>query len=106
MSPTKSSAENQGCPYADTDGDGIIDSEDECVLIPGVPENNGCPEIKEEEQEILNTAFKNLEFESGKDKITLSSYTSLVELANLLKLKPDWKLKITGFTDSVGKRRK
>lgn len=96
--------ENNGCPYADTDGDGVIDSEDACVLIIGVPENNGCPEIKQEEQEILNTAFNNLEFESGKDKIALSSYTSLVELANLLKLKPDWKLQIIGFTDSVGKR--
>ena len=97
-------AENGGCPYADTDGDGIVDSNDNCVLIPGVPENNGCPEIKEEEQEILNTAFKNLEFESGKNKIALSSYTSLVELANLLKAKPEWKLQITGHTDSVGKR--
>ena len=96
--------ENQGCPYTDSDGDGVIDRDDECVLIPGVPENNGCPEIKEEEQEILNTAFNNLEFESGKAKITLSSYTSLVELANLLKLKPDWKLHIVGHTDNVGQR--
>lgn len=97
-------AENLGCPYTDTDGDGIIDRDDECVLIPGVPENNGCPEIKEEEQEILNTAFTNLEFESGKAKIAMSSYTSLVELANLLKLKPDWKLHIVGHTDNVGQR--
>ena len=96
--------ENEGCPYADSDGDGIIDKEDDCILIPGVVENRGCPEIKEEEQEILNTAFSNLEFETGKSKIATSSYTSLVELANLLKAKPDWRLKISGHTDSVGKR--
>ena len=96
--------ENLGCPYTDSDGDGVIDLNDECVLIPGVVENKGCPEIKEEEQEILNTAFTNLEFESGKAKIALSSYTSMVELANLLKLKPDWKLHIVGHTDNVGNR--
>ncbi|NJN27246.1 MAG: OmpA family protein [Cyclobacteriaceae bacterium] len=95
-------AENNGCPYADSDGDGVIDAEDECVIVPGVPENNGCPVLEEEEQEILNTAFSNLEFESGKAKIATSSYSSLVELANLLKQKPDWKLQISGHTDAVG----
>ncbi len=97
--------ENNGCPYSDTDGDGVIDKEDKCPATPGVPENDGCPEIKEEEQEVLNTAFDNLEFESGKAVIKTSSYTSLVELANLLKEKPDWKLKLTGHTDNVGQRR-
>jgi outer membrane protein OmpA-like peptidoglycan-associated protein len=95
-------AENKGCPYSDSDGDGIIDAEDECVLVPGVPQNQGCPEIKEEEQEIINTAFSNLEFESGKSKIAASSFSSLEELANLLKTKPEWKLQITGHTDNVG----
>lgn len=28
---------------ADTDGDGVIDSEDECPDVAGVAENNGCP---------------------------------------------------------------
>ena len=28
----------------DTDGDGIYDYEDECPLIPGLPEFNGCPD--------------------------------------------------------------
>ncbi|MBT3588259.1 MAG: OmpA family protein [Flavobacteriaceae bacterium] len=28
----------------DTDGDGIYDYEDECPLIPGIPEFNGCPD--------------------------------------------------------------
>jgi OmpA-OmpF porin, OOP family len=27
----------------DTDGDGVLDSKDECVTIPGVAKNNGCP---------------------------------------------------------------
>lgn len=97
--------ENEGCPYTDTDGDGVLDKDDQCPNVVGIPENFGCPEIKEEEQEIINTAFENLEFESGKDVIRNSSFPSLVELAELLKKKPEWKLRIAGHTDNVGSER-
>ncbi|MEM9452889.1 MAG: OmpA family protein [Myxococcota bacterium] len=30
-------------PIPDTDGDGILDPDDECPTVPGVPEYNGCP---------------------------------------------------------------
>ena len=30
----------------DTDGDGIPDSEDNCPLVIGVTENNGCPWLR------------------------------------------------------------
>lgn len=95
-------AKNQGCPYIDTDGDGVLDKDDECVNIPGPVENKGCPVIEEAEQEIINTAFDNLEFESGKAVIKESSYASLEALAELLIKKSDWKLKIAGHTDSQG----
>jgi outer membrane protein OmpA-like peptidoglycan-associated protein len=32
-----------GCPIPDTDGDGILDTEDECKDVPGVAEYHGCP---------------------------------------------------------------
>jgi len=35
--------ENQGCPLNDRDGDGILDDDDECPDTPGVEEFNGCP---------------------------------------------------------------
>ena len=35
--------EYQGCPIPDTDGDGILDPDDKCVDVPGVPEYEGCP---------------------------------------------------------------
>ncbi|HJN54406.1 MAG TPA: OmpA family protein, partial [Flavobacteriaceae bacterium] len=35
-------AEFNGCP--DTDGDGIVDSEDDCPLVAGPAEHNGCPD--------------------------------------------------------------
>ncbi len=95
--------ENKGCPWQDTDGDGIADIHDKCPTIAGVAENDGCPLIKKEEQEVLNTAFSSLEFESGKSVIKQVSYASLDKLAALLLKKPDWKLQLSGHTDNVGK---
>jgi outer membrane protein OmpA-like peptidoglycan-associated protein len=36
-------AEYQGCPIPDTDGDGILDPDDECKDVIGVAEYKGCP---------------------------------------------------------------
>jgi len=99
---TPGPAENDGCPWPDTDGDGVPDHVDDCPRTPGPPENKGCPVIEEQEQEVLNTAFTNLEFETGKDVIKASSYASLDELAELLKRKENYRLRISGHTDNVG----
>ncbi|MCF8299209.1 MAG: DUF5723 family protein [Saprospiraceae bacterium] len=95
--------ENSGCPFVDTDNDGVLDKDDWCPMTPGVVENNGCPVLEEEEQEILNTAFENLEFTSGKSIIKSSSFASLDELAELFMKKPEWQLLIEGHTDNVGR---
>ena len=59
--------------------------------------------LAKEEEEIINTAFSNLEFESGKAIISESSFISLKELAELLVKKADWTIKLEGHTDNVGK---
>jgi len=94
--------QNEGCPYIDTDLDGVLDKDDECVNVPGPVENKGCPVILEEEKEILQTAFDNLEFETSKAIILQESYASLEALAELLIKKPTWRLIIAGHTDSQG----
>jgi outer membrane protein OmpA-like peptidoglycan-associated protein len=94
--------ENRGCPYADTDGDGVLDKDDRCPLTPGDPQNFGCPILKQEEVEVLKTAFENLEFETAKAVIRSSSFPSLNELAGLMIKKPEFKLHIAGHTDNVG----
>ena len=96
--------ENGGCPYADTDGDGIIDLEDKCPNTPGVKENFGCPAIAKEEQAVIQAAFDNLEFATGKAIIRNTSFASLDALAELLKNKKEYNLLIEGHTDNVGKR--
>ena len=94
--------ENAGCPYTDSDNDGLRDKDDKCPNTPGPIENDGCPEIEEEVQEILRTAFENLEFETGKDIIKEESIPSLTELSEVLVKRPEWKLQISGHTDNVG----
>jgi outer membrane protein OmpA-like peptidoglycan-associated protein len=94
--------ERDGCPLDDADSDGVPDGKDKCPNTPGPIENNGCPKIEKEEQEILNTAFDDLEFQSAKAIIKDASYPSLQALAELMKKKPTWKLKIAGHTDSDG----
>jgi outer membrane protein OmpA-like peptidoglycan-associated protein len=98
----KGPAENKGCPYKDSDGDGLLDKDDACPMTPGPIENKGCPIIDKEIEEVLNTAFNNLEFETNKDIILKSSKPSLDELAVVLSKKPSWKLDISGHTDNVG----
>lgn len=95
-------AENKGCPYADTDKDGVIDKEDECINTPGPAENKGCPIVKEEVKEVIQTAFDNLQFVSGKAEIKSISYTSLRNLAKILGENNTLKLRIAGHTDSQG----
>jgi OOP family OmpA-OmpF porin len=36
--------DQDGCPEPDNDKDGVLDAADKCPLIPGLKDNNGCPE--------------------------------------------------------------
>lgn len=105
---------NQGCPdkkvlitepnpnLRDQDGDGLSDAIDKCPTEAGSLQNNGCPQLNKQEQAILNSAFANLEFETGKSLIKESSYESLDELAELMVSKPEWRILFSGHTDNVG----
>ena len=94
--------ENNGCPYADSDNDSVPDKDDLCPMTAGPVSNNGCPVIKQEEVEILNTAFNDLEFVVAKAEIKANSFSALDELSELLK-KTDYKLIIEGYTDNIGR---
>ena len=94
--------ENKGCPYGDEDNDGVTNNLDDCPKTPGPVENNGCPIIEEEVAEKLDIAFKNLEFESGKATIKVSSYVSMDELAKVMIDNPEIQLLVEGHTDNIG----
>ena len=69
-----------------SEGDTILILENELEVKKDTQENY---KIEKEEEEILKRAFDNLEFESGRDVIKASSYSSLDELAVLMTKKFD-----------------
>lgn len=89
-----------GCP--DTDGDGIPDNVDRCPRSAGPASNNGCPELKQEEKERLTFAMKAVQFETGKTTLLPSSFPILNEIVDILKRYPDYNMRISGHTDSIG----
>lgn len=93
---------NNGCPVADTDGDGVPDEEDDCPNTIGIVINFGCPVVTVEQNEVVQQALENLEFETGKDIIKDYSKPYLDNLAEVMLENPDWKIKLTGHTDNVG----
>ena len=62
----KGPKENGGCPWPDTDGDGVLDKDDRCPEVKGTVANNGCPEVTEEVIKKLNAYAKTILFNSGK----------------------------------------
>ncbi len=59
--------------------------------------------LNQQERALIKRAFENLEFALAKDVITENSYGSLNDLAGLMLKKPNWRLKISGYTDNQGK---
>ncbi len=91
-----------GCP--DADRDGLIDSDDRCPNEAGPASNNGCPEISKEDQEILDFAVQNVNFETNSSRLTSTSRTVLDQVVDILRRYPSYSMRIGGHTDSIGSR--
>lgn len=99
----KGPKENAGCPWPDTDGDSVLDKDDKCPDVKGTVANNGCPEVMSEEKvQAINTAAKNIFFQTGTAKLTADSYKTLDAIALLMNEYPESKFNIEGHTDSTG----
>ena len=92
--------ETNGCP--DRDKDSVIDREDRCPDSPGSVANNGCPEIKKEDKEILEFATQAVQFETASSRLTSTSNDILDQIAEIMVRYTDYKLRISGHTDSIG----
>lgn len=78
----------------DSDGDGVVDTLDKCPDTPkgSAVDMDGCP----------LTQNLHLNFETNSTKILQESYSKVVLFADFLKKNPTYKVKITGYTDSIG----
>ena len=95
--------ENGGCPDKDSDGDGVVDRLDRCPTVPGPADNQGCPKQKY----IVVTKEKielkqKVHFATNKSRIMPDSFAMLSEIADVLKQRPEIKIRIEGHTDSRG----
>jgi len=95
--------ENGGCPDTDRDGDGVVDRLDKCPDQPGPKENDGCPVQKfivvtKEKIELK----QKVHFATDKSTIYPDSFPMLTEIADVLKSRPEVKIRIEGHTDSRG----
>lgn len=91
-SPAAAVAEKIG--PKDSDGDGVIDTVDQC---PGTPrgadvDNRGC------------WVIKNLNFDTSRDEIKPVYYGTLNNVVDVLKQNPGLRVEIQGHTDSMGDR--
>jgi len=89
-----------GCMEADTDGDGIADSKDPCPNEAGT--NGGCPELMDDEKEVLAAALQGVKFKTDSDELLPESFSKLDAVLTLMKKHPDFSLKISGYTDNSG----
>jgi OOP family OmpA-OmpF porin len=95
--------ENAGCPDKDKDGDTVVDRLDKCPDMPGPPDNEGCPKPKfivvtKEKIELK----QKVHFATNKSTIYPDSFPMLTEVAEVLKSRPEIKVRIEGHTDSRG----
>lgn len=88
-----------GCP--DSDGDGVADIHDHCPNTPGFAEHNGCT-LSDEELEQIKQASEHIFFNSGSAKLKEESFKDLDNLAEILKRHPEIRVRIEGHTDNTG----
>jgi len=97
-------AKYAGCPVPDTDGDGVNDEEDYCISVAGLVSNHGCPVIDTAAIQKINTAAKQIFFESGQATLLIESYVSLDAIAKIVADNPNYKVSIEGHTDNRGNK--
>ncbi|MFY0605330.1 MAG: OmpA family protein [Cyclobacteriaceae bacterium] len=90
------------CAGGDSDGDGVADADDECPHEAGTAENGGCPDLTEDEISVLKAALAGVEFKTDSDELIGDSESKLDAVVALMKKHPDFKLKISGYSDNTG----
>jgi OOP family OmpA-OmpF porin len=94
--PAGAKVDATGCEL-DSDGDGVVDRLDQCPNTPaGIKvDEKGC------EVEVI--VLRGVTFDTNKATLTPSSQLILDSVVTILKSRPDAKVELAGYTDSVGR---
>jgi outer membrane protein OmpA-like peptidoglycan-associated protein len=97
--PVQQPAKPAPVAEADSDGDGIVDSKDNCPNKAGSAANNGCPETP-----VADPSFnyKNILFEFNSSVLKTSSYSTLDDIAREMKRYPEMRFSVNGHSSSEG----
>lgn len=104
--PQEAGVPPDGCPIRDVDDDGIYPPDDKCPQEPetrnGFEDADGCPDELPEEIKKFTGVIEGIYFATGKASIEPKSTALLDSAAKVLKDFPDFRVEISGHTDSVG----
>ncbi len=101
--PAATAVDPAGCPLVkDTDRDGVDDTRDKCPNTPVgiVVDSVGCQVLFRSEREPL--ILLGVNFETGRSRLTVSSYDVLDQVAASLVAHPEVRVEIAGYTDNTG----
>lgn len=93
---------NEKAEACDMDKDGVVNAADKCPAIAGPKSNKGCPELKQEDKEVINLAIKNVQFETASAVLKAESKPILDKVAEIMKKYPHYSLNMAGHTDNRG----
>lgn len=98
-----------GCPSQDSDKDGVADVNDKCPAKPetknGYLDDDGCPDKAPTHVRVTKTEIEiseTIQFETGRAGILPVSRPILDDVAQVLKDRPDLKIRVEGHTDDQG----
>jgi len=94
---------NRGCPWPDSDGDSVFDKDDECPDTPGTVANNGCPEgPSDSDMAKITELSRGIQFAFGSVKFTEGTPPVLNDIVAIILQYPKSSFSVQGHTDSVG----
>jgi outer membrane protein OmpA-like peptidoglycan-associated protein len=95
-------AANNGCPWPDSDSDGVLDKDDKCPNTAGLTTNNGCPIPTKEIMEKLNAIGAMIPFELNKAGLGSKVKGMLGDVLGIMNSYPKTPFMIEGHTDTSG----
>ena len=90
------------CPWPDSDGDGVLDKDDQCPDVAGTVAYLGCEKITEEDENKINGHAKNVNFEVGNPLFTDDSEEALDAIVKIINKNTIDEFTIVGHADSTG----
>jgi len=87
-------SENNGCPWSDSDSDGVLDKDDNCPNVAGSIDNSGCPDV--------NLDGFSLKFDTDKAVLSDRVKEELAEIYSKLNSNPSVNVLVEGHADETG----